>query len=56
MIQHTVPNKFQLAYSGHYTFSKPNFNVNMTFSVTLPMNFISPPPELEPEYGHEAAW
>ena len=54
-LTYSVPNKFQFAYRGHYTFRRPNFNVNMAVPVTLPMNFIPPPPEPEPEYGHEAA-
>lgn len=54
-LSYSVPNKFQFAYRGHYTFARPHFDVNMAMPVTLPMNFIPPPPpQHEDEYHNEA--
>lgn len=36
---YAVPNKMQFAYRGHYTFRRPNFNINMAVPVALPLNF-----------------
>lgn len=53
-LSYSVPNKLQFAYRGHYTFARPHFDVNMAMPVTLPMNFLPPPPPQEDEYVHEA--
>lgn len=38
-LSYSVPNKKQFAYRGHYTLKRPNFNVDMSMPVTIPLNF-----------------
>ena len=38
-LSYAVPNNKQFAYRGHYTFKRPNFNVDLAMPVTIPLNF-----------------
>lgn len=48
-------NKWQFAVRGHHTLRRPFFNVNMATPVTLPLDFLPPPPQYSSDTAEYAS-